>query len=105
MEVTLISHLAAMEKVNNVLAWFEDTQQHGKCITTTTTTPRDRQYSASTDLNEALIEEFCSIGGEEGNENTTSTAAEGGGGVTTMTPTTTNSTVLRFYDLDVLSEV
>ncbi len=105
MEVTLTSHLAAIEKVNNALAWFEDTQQHGECITTTTTTPRYRQYSAPTDLDEALIEEFCSIDGEEGNENTTSADTEGGGGVTITTPTTTSSAVLRFYDLDVLSEV
>ncbi len=105
---TLTSHLAAtIEKVNNALEWFKY-----KCMTTTgtsprggqaATTPRDGQYSAPTDLDEALIEGLSSsIGDEEGgNKNGTSAEAHGDGDLTT----TSNSAVLRFYDLDVLSEV
>ncbi len=100
MEALLTSHLAAIEKVNNVLAWFEDMQQ-GKCTTTTTTTPCDRQYCTPTDVDAmSPLDEFC-LNGEEGNDND-HTSTEGNIATTAMT---TNPAVLNFYDLDVLSEV
>ncbi len=91
-EIVLKSYLAAIEKVNNALERFEDTQQ-GKYITTTTT-PCDLQYSAPTDMGETLIEAFCTIG-EEGNENT---SAEGD----YTKRQTANPPFFRFYDLEAL---